>query len=134
MTNCDNCDKTLGIFAVSSDFEDEEGNALFFCKSCDEDYIEKQDKETKREETKRLKSILQKNSKWEYKLLNLKTVGSGLNATGNKIKEKDVEKLNELGLKGWELISATTMNSFAARIGASSTAKEWVSCIFKRKI
>ena len=84
--------------------------------------------------TQKLKKVLTKNSQWEYKILNLKTHGSGLNATGNKIDPKDEVKLNELGLEGWELVSAVTMNSLAPRLGASSTATERVSCVFKRKL
>jgi len=149
MVKCDNCGKEIGMLGAKYDYVDDEGNPLIYCSNCNresESIIkieknkknqlekEKEEKRIKQENEKKMKEILSKNSQWEYKILNLSTMGSGLNATGNKINIKDTNKFNNLGLEGWELVSISPMDSLAARLGVTNTATEFVSCIFKRKL
>lgn len=151
MAECGKCGVKLGFLDSKHAMEDD-GQDFFMCDECYQKWETedtkkklkiKEEKEKQRlkireeearDRKKRIEKIMSINNKWEYKIINLQTTGSGINATGNKIKEEEKEKLNELGLKGWELVSAVPMDSFAPRIGMGSTATEWVSCVFKRKI
>ena len=134
MANCSMCGKKFGFLEEKYKHKDKDGNFLIYCEKCNEEFEKEEKKRIKKEKEKELKKILKINKKWEYKILNLNTVGSGFNATGNKINPDLYKKLNDFGLEGWELVSAVSMNSLAARLGASSTATEWVSCIFKRRL
>lgn len=127
MANCSKCKKKLGL--LDSKHKIKDGNEVL-CPDCFPEWEREQEKKAKT----KLKKILLKNIQWEYKILNLKTIGSGLNASGNKIKPEDENELNKLGLEGWELVSAVTMNSLAVRFGTMATATEFVSCVFKRKL
>lgn len=138
MATCDNCGEKIGIFDSKYNYEDNKGKSLTYCGVCSSKF-EKEGQEKKEKEVKilkdaELKKVFQKNNQWEYKIINLSSVGSKFNATGNKLNPDDEKKLNALGAEGWELVSASPIDSFAARLGGSSTATEWVSCIFKRKI
>ena len=74
---------------------------------------------------------IQKNDRWEYKILNLKTIGANEDKT---LDPKDSEHLNDLGSEGWELVSSTAINSTKVGFGVDSTPTKIVSCIFKRKL
>ena len=138
MTNCDKCDKKIGLLDKKISYEDDKGGIVYYCADCDkkekEYWKEKEEKTKKTEHNLKVKEALKKNNVWEYKIVNLSPASSGINATGNKIKETDEKILNELGSEGWELISAVPMDSLSPKFGVSCTATEWVSCIFKRKL
>ena len=134
MTNCDKCNKEIGMLEKRYKYEDKEGNIIYYCSDCNSKHIEELRIKKQKKHQREVEKALKNNSKWEYKLVNFNCIGSGLNATGNKMNSEHEEKLNDLGQEGWELVNIVPMNSLAARFGASTTATEWVSCILRRKL
>lgn len=140
--NCDKCSKGFGFLDTKYYFNDN-GKEICVCRDCS-NYLKEQKKiEEERERAEKEESAnkkaLEKNDRYEYKILNLKGSSadwnSGLNAIGNRLNPKDESLLNDLGRVGWKLISAVPMNSLAPRLGqGSESATEWVSCVFRRKI
>ena len=146
MVNCDMCGKKIGILESKVDYINDKGKPIVYCSKCDLDAQkeeqkekgkkrkidkEKKDKADKIAKEKELKNILQKNHQWEYKILNLKTIGANEDKT---LDPNNSERLNDLGLEGWELISSTAINSTKVGFGVDSTPTKIISCIFKRKL
>lgn len=134
MVNCDECERKIGLLESSYNSTNSDREKVKLCLECKKIQDKEIEKKEIEENKRKVKKALENNSQWEYKILNLHTVGDIMNATNHKINETYSDDLNNLGKEGWELVSATPMTSIASKLGASGTATSWVSCIFKRKL
>ena len=134
MAECINCKKKLGLLSEKYWFQHAGEEKLWACKECKP----KVEKEFNAEEGKRhvIAEMIEGkkiklNQKWEYKVLEIEVKASSFMGVTQKLVVD--AQLNELGDKGWELVSAASLQGRdLAYTVPGSTVR--VAFIFKRKI
>lgn len=135
MVECINCKKKLGILSEKYWFQHAGEEKFWVCKDCkpkvEKEFnteVEKRRVEAEIIENRRIKA----NEKWEYKLIQV------------EVKDQDAfmgldprilvdKQLNEMGNKGWELVSAVNIQgrSKSYTVPGSTVG---IAFVFKRKI
>ena len=130
MAKCKECNKEFGLFESKNKLKD--GSVM--CSECYNKWDNKQKEKNEKLRREKVKKALEKNTQWEYKVVQVDTKRSGLVATDAKIEDID-QTLNGLGEEGWELVSAIGLQAVSGGLGMSSPGTTTnVAFIFKRRL